>query len=271
MSGGKTAVATPRARRRLRSSVIAPVAAFAVFIGWWYLYATTLSRPSRRFLVPLPHEVVDVVFLRSFNRRELLDATLVSAKVSLIGLAFAVAIGVVVGVLMAQGRWLEMAIFPYAVMLQVTPILAIVPLIGLTYGFDFRSRVIVCTIIALFPIITNTLFGMKAASAGLHDLLTLQQASRWQRLVKLQLPAAMPAVFTGFRISAGLSVIGAIVGDFFFGQGEAGLGIRLKQYQSTVETEKLYGAVIACVLLGLVVFTAFGRLNKAVVGSWADQ
>ena len=120
--------------------------------------------------------------------------------------------------------------FPYMVMLQAIPILAIVPLIAFWFGTGQTSRVIVCVIISLFPIIVNTLFGLQSADRGMHDLFTLQHANRWTRLRKLMFPAALPAIFAGLRISAGLSVIGAIVGDFFFGQGEAGIGQLLRKY-----------------------------------------
>ena len=97
-----------------------------------------------------------------------------------------------------------------------------IPLIGVLFGFDFSSRVLVCVIIALFPIVANTLFGLLSVDRSQHELFTLQGASRSTRLWKLQFPAALPAIFVGLRISAGLSVIGAIVGDFFFRQGDPG-------------------------------------------------
>ena len=93
------------------------------------------------------------------------------------------------------------------------------PVIGFAFGFNFRSRVLVCVLIALFPIITNTLFGLLSVDHGQHDLFTLHGAGRWKRLWKLQFPTAPPNIFTGLRISAGSSVIGAVVGDFFFVQG----------------------------------------------------
>ena len=116
--------------------------------------------------------------------------------------------------------------------LASVPILALVPLIGLLFGFGFSARILVCVIIALFPIITNTLFGLKSAEKSQHELFTLHGAGTWTRLIKLQLPASLPAMFTGFQISAGLSVIGAIVGGFFFGRGPKDLGNRILLYSS---------------------------------------
>jgi NitT/TauT family transport system permease protein len=125
-------------------------------------------------------------------------------------------------------------------------------------------------VFSLFPIITNTLFGLQSVAQEYHDLFTLHGAGRLSRLRRLQLPAAMPAVFTGFRISAGLSVIGAIVGDFFFRQGEPGVGRLLDLYSQRLETEQLLTAIFFSSLLGLVVFWGVGWLGHRVVGAWYD-
>ena len=123
---------------------------------------------------------------------------------------------------------------------------------------------------SLFPIVTNTLFGLKSADRGLHDVLTLRGASRVQRFFKPQLPSAAPSIFVGLRISAGLSVIGAIVGDFFR-QGEAGLGILLDSYRGTLQSERSFGAVMLSRALGLAVFIAFGWLANLVIGKWHES
>jgi NitT/TauT family transport system permease protein len=147
-----------------------------------------------------------------------------------------------------------------------------VPLIAIWFGTNTTSRVIVCVIIAFFPIVLNTLFGLVSAESGLHDLLTLHHASRATRLRRLMLPAALPAMFAGLRISAGLSVIGAIVGDFFFGRGERGLGQLIRQYSSnTNEREQLLAAVIVSSALGITVFLMFGAIQTVVVGKWYDS
>jgi NitT/TauT family transport system permease protein len=131
--------------------------------------------------------------------------------------------------------------------------------------------VIVCIIIAIFPITANTLFGLLSAERGQHDLFTLQGASRWTRLTKLQLPAAMPAIFAGFRISAGLSVIGAVVGDFFFRQGNPGIGILIDVYRARLNNPLMYGAVILAALLGITVFALFGWIGQRVTGNWYEN
>lgn len=263
-------------RRRLALSqrgrrVLAPVVTFALFITAWYVLSVWLLSDRLQLLVPTPHEVFYEAFIDSRSRAELIDGFLVTGRVAAVGLISAIALGTLLAVVMSQARWLEDALFPYAVMLQVLPVLAIVPLLGLLFGFDFKSRVIVCTIIALFPIITNTLFGLKSADSGLHGLFTLQRSSRLVRMVKLQIPAALPAIFTGWRISAGLSVIGAIVGDFFFRQGQPGLGILLDRYRAQLQTERLYAAIVYSAILGISVFLLFGWLSRRTVGRWYQE
>jgi NitT/TauT family transport system permease protein len=244
---------------------------FAAFIGIWYLVSYVLIEERRRFIVPPAHAVIDQAFFDGSARSELFGGLLVTSKVALTGLAIAIVLGGLFAVLMSQARILEWAFYPYAVVIQTIPILALVPLIGFWFGFNFQSRVIVCVMISLFPIITNTLFGLKSADRGLHDVLTLRGASRFQRFYKLQLPSAAPSIFVGLRISAGLSVIGAIVGDFFFRQGEPGLGILLDSYRGTLQSERLFGAVILSSLLGLAVFLLFGWLANLFIGKWHES
>ena len=144
-------------------------------------------------------------------------------------------------------------------------------MISFWVGTGQNARILVCVIISLFPIIVNTLFGLQSADRGTHDLFTLHGASRWTRLRKLMLPAAMPAIFAGLRISAGLSVIGAIVGDFFFGKGDVGIGQRLQRYANQLEGEQLLAAVIMSSALGVAVFLIFGWIQNRAIGRWHDS
>ena len=174
-------------------------------------------------------------------------------------------------IVMSQARWLERSIWPYLVAMQAIPILALVPIIGSIFGFEINSRIFVCVLISLFPIVSNTLFGLLSAERGQHDLFTLHHVSRWTRLRKLQLPNAMPTIFTGFRIAAGLSVIGAIVGEIFFKRGDKGVGILLDSYRSRAQFPQMYGALLLAAALGIVVFIIFGWLNNLVVGRWYES
>lgn len=251
--------------------VLPPFVLGAVVIGCWYFISYVVLDPKRRFLLRPPHRVISKGFLDGDNLREMLDGLWSSTKVALIGLLISIVLGVIVAVLMSQAKFIERAVFPFMVMLQAIPILALVPLISFWWGTGEQSRVIVCVIISLFPIIVNTLFGLQSADRGMHELFTLQQVSRWTRLARLMFPAALPAMFAGLRISAGLSVIGAIVGDFFFGKGEAGIGQLLRKYSSRLLGEQLLAAVFVSSMLGVVVFLLFGLLQNRIVGKWHDS
>src|SRR6202158_3769578 len=204
--------------------VVGPLLVFALVIAVWLFISYVLLEPRRRFLMPPPQEVVRAGFFDGRNLTEILGGLWSTTQVAIVGLLVSIAIGTVIPVTMIQARWIEWSLYPWAVVLQTIPILAIVPLIGFWFQFGFSSRVLVCVLISLFPIVTNTLFGLKSTDQAHHDLFTLQRANRMQRLLKLQLPGALPAIMSGWRIAAGLSVVGAIVGDFFLRQGEPGIG-----------------------------------------------
>lgn len=254
--------------RRGPVALLAPIGSLAAAIGLWYAVSYLLLAPSRRFLVPPPHQILQVAVLDWTHLQPMLQALALTAQVALAGLAIAAALGITGAVVMSRARWLERSLYPYAVILQTVPILAIVPLIGLWFGFGFTSRVVVCVLIALFPLIANTLFGLQSVDRAHHDLFTLQKASRWDRLRKLELPAALPAIFTGLRTSSGLSVIGAIVGDMFFKQGAAGIGTLLDIYRSRLQSEDLFAAIILASLFGVAVFALFTFLSRLAIGSW---
>ena len=250
--------------------LLPPVLLGGLFVCLWYYIALGVLDPKRRFLLPQPHEVIQVGFLEWDKFRVILEALWSSMQVAMIGLVLAIAIGVFLATMMSQTKLAERAVFPFMVTVQAIPILAIVPLIGFWWGYGKPSRVIVCIIISLFPIVLNTLFGLQSAERDMHDLFTLHHSSRITRLRKLMFPAALPAVFAGLRISAGLSVIGAIVGDFFFVRGEAGIGQRLQTYAYNLRSEELLAAVIMSSALGVAVFWVFGFIQKLVIGKWHE-
>ncbi len=263
----------PVVRKRRRTGRIAiwgpPLAVLALVVGVWYLVALVILDPDRRFLLPAPH-VVFGVFGDEKTRADVAEALWNSATVALVGLAIAIAIGVLWAIAMSQARWVERSLFPYAVILQSIPILAVVPLIGFWFGYDFAARVIVCVLIALFPMVSNTLFGLQSVDRSQRELFKLQGASRWTILAKLEFPTATPAIFAGMRISAGLSVVGAIVGDFFFQRGTPGIGSLIAKYQSRLQSPELFASVIVAALFGVVIFTFFGWLARRAVGKWYD-
>lgn len=259
-----------RARRLLAVSLPPLVLGIAILALWYYI-SYGLLEERRRFLLRPPHQVIEKGFLDWGNFSTILGGLWSSTRVAIMGLAIAILIGTFLAVIMSQAKTVERAVFPYMVTLQAIPILAIVPLISFWFGTGQTSRIVVCVIIAIFPIIVNTLFGLQSAERGAHDLFTLHQVGRITRLRKLMFPAALPAIFAGLRISAGLSVIGAVVGDFFFGRGDVGIGQLLRRYANRLEGEELLAAVIMTSALGVVVFWSFGLLQTLVIGKWHDS
>jgi NitT/TauT family transport system permease protein len=266
----KTPDAPFRSRSRKLVGAAAPVLVFLLVMGLWYLVTYVVLDPGRRFLMPAPHQVIiDGLFGDAMP--DMWEALGRTATVALTGLALAAVIGIVWAVIMSQSDTVENALFPYAVILQCIPILALVPLVGFWFGFGFTARVFVCVLISLFPIVSNTLFGLQSVDRQMRDLFALHHPSRLTVLRKLEFPAAMPAIFAGLRISAGLSVVGAIVGDFFFKQGEAGIGILIDNYRSRLQSPELFASIILASLLGVAVFWLFGWLGNRAVGRWYQR
>ncbi len=255
-----------------RSRLVPPILVFFGFVGLWYGYARfVLDENGRKTALAYPHTVLTTFFgggPEGEQPWQLLSALWLTFVVALVGLLIAIVLGTLFAVLMSQAQWVETSFYPYAVLLQTVPILALVPLIGLLFGFGMGARILVCVIISLFPIITNTLFGLKSADRAQHELFTLHRAGRLTRLIKLQFPAALPAIFTGFQISAGLSVIGAIVGGFFFGRGPRDLGNRILLYSNRLRPAEMIAAVILSALLGVVFFQFFGWAGNRLTRSW---
>jgi len=256
------------------SGVFGPLIVFIFFIALWeYMHRWGMrfffDKPG--FLLPSPVTVFDQSFLKAQIREDLLNGLKWTAVVALLGLVITIVIGMTLAVVMAQAPWAERSFYPYLVALQAIPILAIVPIISSIFGGGFQPRLFVCVMISIFPIVTNTLFGLTSVDLGLHDLFTLRGASRWTRLWRLQFPAAMPAIFTGFRISAGLSVIGAVVGEQFFRKGSRpGIGIVMEQFRQKNGYPYVFGGLILAALLGIIVFFFFGWLGRRVVGKWYE-
>jgi NitT/TauT family transport system permease protein len=271
-SGSKKATTTRSPRLRIPADgalvrIGGPLVVLALVLGLWYFVSYVVLEPARRFLLPAPHVVITDGFLGP-NLPAMLEALGRTTVVALTGLAIAFVIGVVWAILMSQETWAERSLFPYAVVLQCIPILALVPLIGFWFGFGFTARVFVCVLIALFPIVSNTLFGLKSVDPGLRRLFKLHHAGRLTVLRKLEAPAALPALFEGLRVAAGLAVVGAIVGDFFFKQGDPGIGILIDTYRARLQSPELFASILLASLLGVAVFLAFGLLSRRVVGRW---
>lgn len=282
-SSPPTAPLTPPSSQRRRGDgfigrFLPPVIMFALFLGVWYLYSTLAFEQAfqRRNALPYPHEVIQDGFLPFWDERqgtrEILGYMWPTVKVTLLGLGISIVVGVLIAVVMNMSKYFERAIFPYAVVAQTIPILAITPLLTQVFGDRLGVRLAVVFLIAVFPIITNTLFGLQSTDRLHHDLFTLNKTSRFTRLWKLELPSAIPALMTGIRIASGLAVIGAIVADFFFNQGDKGIGyfIRVRQQAAADRPDMLAGTITAS-MFGVVMFLIVGAITTRAIRDWHDS
>jgi len=266
------------AQNRRGSTVVLPIFTFIIFLSIWYSYAKFhYDNPvQRRNALPYPHEIVTDGFLPLNDKvnglRPILGYLWPTVKVTLLGLFIAVALGVVVAVLMNLSKGIEKSLFPYAVILQTVPILAITPLLTELFGEELGVRLVVTILVAIFPVITNMLFGLQSTDRALHDLFTLNQASRWTRLVKLEVPSALPSLMTGVRIASGSAVIGSVVADFFFAKGEKGIGyyIRTRQQQAIQRPEMFAGTITASVF-GIAMFVLISWITSRAIRNWHDS
>ena len=253
-----------------KADVLGPLAVAAVFVGLWYLVAYRLHNNFNDNgtvnFVPPPHKL----FMGTADAfPDMLRAMWLTTRTAFVGLVIAIVVGMALAIVMNQARWLERSLWPFLVALQAIPILAIVPLLASVFRHSSTPpRLITVVLIALFPIVSNTLFGLHSVDEPHHDLFTLHRAGRLTRLIKLELPSASPAIFTGFRISAGLAVIGSIVADFFFTRGDPGLGRLIQQYFFDNQPPRMFVASMLASLVGITFFLAFGWLGRRVVGPW---
>jgi NitT/TauT family transport system permease protein len=249
----------------------APVISLATFIGGWYALAYSLDRnfatnDGSALIVPPPHRLFEGLNDRTIERISI--ATGISVATAFVGLVIAVIVGSLLGLFMASTRSAERAVWPWLIALQVTPVIVLTPIIVRILGPSFGARVFVTVIVALFPIASNVLFGVRSIPQPLRDLFVLRRASNVEVLRELWIPAALPSFFAGLRISAGLAVIGSIVGDFFFTRGEPGLGRLINYFFLDTRSGPMFVTAMVASLIGLLFFAAAGALRKLVVDPW---
>lgn len=254
-----------------RSKYVPPLVVLVVVVAGWYALAYSLdnnfaSGDGSALIIPPPHQLF--VGLNEATVDRIAAATWISLSTAVVGFMLAIVAGMALGIAMSVSRPLESALWPWLIAIQVTPIIVLTPIIIRVAGASFGARLTVTVLIAFFPIASNTLFGMRSVSAALHDVFTLTQASRWQRLTRLQLPAASPAIFAGLRVSAGLAVIGAIVGDFFFTRGTPGLGRLITFFFQDTRSGPMFVTALIAALIGLGFFVVVSLLRRLLVSPW---
>ena len=250
---------------RVLRTLAPPLVALALITGIWEVLVRALEVPA--FLLPTPSAVARAAFAQL---GELAAAASVTGRAALYGFLLSAGLGTAAAVAMSSSRILERAFYPYTVFLQTVPIVAIAPLLVLWFGPGMRAVTLSSFIVSVFPVITNALSGIRSVDPALRDLFRLYGASRFSTLTKLELPAAIPAIVTGLRVAAGLSVIGAIVGEFVAGFSEsgAGLGILILSSYRQMRTDLLFSAVLFAAMLGLGLFAAVNFTGHLLLSRW---
>ncbi len=216
----------------------------------------------KAYLLPAPSSVF-LVIARDWS--ELVAALAKTSAGALIGFAASALFGISIAVFLSSSRSIQRAFFPYAVFFQTVPIVAIAPLLVIWFGYGMRTVIASAFICSIFPVIANTLNGIVSTDPALQDLFRLYGASRLVTLFKLRFPAALPQILTGLRVSAGLAVIGAIVGEFIGGQG---LGSVVDVARTQQRTDKVFAAVLLASLLGLGLFGLINVISSLTLRRW---
>jgi len=248
--------------------VSSPIVVGVGFLALWQVLVYALDVPS--YLVPGPLLIARTLIV---DRAILLGSLGVTLAVALIALACATLIGVVLSFLFVQSRAVEMSLLPYAVLLQVTPIVAIAPLIIIWVNDLLPALVICATIVALFPMIANTTLGLKSVDPGLLDLFRLNGATRWQTLMRLRVPSALPYFFAGLRISTGLALIGAVVAEFVAGTGgtASGLAYQILQAGLQLNIPRLFAALVLITVTGVALFAIASLASWFALRHWHES
>lgn len=260
--------AEPGRIRDLAARIAIPVVAFAAFIALWQWYVVAYQVP--RYILPAPTEVAATMVS---DWPILSSALAVTLTITFSALAAALVGGVTLAILFIQSRWLELAFYPYAVVLQVTPIVAIAPLI-IIYAPSTESVLLICAfIVAFFPILSNMTQGLKSTDHNLLNLFELYGASRWQSLLHLRIPASLPYFATGLRIGGGLALIGSVVAEFAAGSAgaQSGLAFRILEAGRRLNVPRLFAALILITLTGLAIFALTSLVSHLLLRRWHES
>jgi NitT/TauT family transport system permease protein len=258
--------------RRARSGrwwrIAAPLAVGAVLLGLWEAVVRIEHFPV--YILPGPLAIAHALLI---DGASLLGSLLVTLRVTLAALAAAAVLGGAIALLFSLSRLLEMSLFPYAVILQVTPIVAIAPLIIIWVQQPFLALLVCAWIVAFFPIVSNTTVGLNSADRNLIALFRLYGASPVQTLRYLRLPTALPYFLAGLRISGGLALIGAVVAEFVAGTGgaETGLAFRILEAGYRLQIPRLFAALFLLSASGIAIYLVIDRLSRLLLRHWHES
>jgi len=248
--------------------IIAPAGVGIAVLVLWEVLVRALHVPT--FILPGPWLIAQTL-VREWG--PLSTSLWITASISLAALVTAVVIGMVLAILFTQSKWVETAFFPYAVVLQVTPVVAIAPLI-IIWADNVNLSLLICAwLVAFFPILSNTTLGLNSADHNLLNLFRIYGASRWQTLWNLRLPASMPYFLGGVRISGGLALIGAVVAEFVAGTGgsSSGLAYQILQSGYNLQIPRMFAALALVSLCGIVIFACLSLISYLSLRHWHDS
>jgi len=248
--------------------VVAPLVIGAVILGLWELAVRQAGIPP--YILPGPWLILRTLVA---DWGTLSDSLWITLEITGLALLAAIVVGGLLSILFTQSKWLELSLFPYAVILQVTPIVAIAPLIIIWVDNTLASLLICAWIVAFFPILSNTILGLNSADHNLVDLFQLYGASRWQVLRYLRLPAALPYFLAGLRISGGLALIGAVVAEFVAGSGgtASGLAFRILEAGYQLKIPRMFAALVLVSLSGIVIFLILSLVSHLLLRRWHES
>lgn len=256
----------PNKEARLR--IIGPVVVGLVLILSWQAFCTARAIPV--YIFPKPTDIAASLIEEAPTLFWALATTL---RITLIAFLAAVALGTLTAVIFVQSKLIEASLFPYAVLLQVTPVAAVSPLIIIMVKDTTTALILVATVVALFPIISNTTLGLRSVDPGLLNLFRANKAGRLQSLLRLRIPSALPYFFGGLRISIGLALIGAVVGEFVAGTGGSGAGLAYQILQAgyRLDIPMMFAALMLITLAGVTLFVAMVALSRLALGNWHES
>lgn len=265
------AAADDHARRGKRERLLrwlAPSAIALAALGLWEFVVWWNQIPH--YILPGPSLVAQSLYE---DWGTLSGSLLVTLQITFMALAVAIAGGVGLAVLFSLSKWVELALFPFAVILQVTPIVAIAPLILIYVDSTYAALLICAWIVAFFPILSNTTMGLNSADHNLQNLFELYGASRWQTMRFLRLPAAMPYFLGGLKIAGGLALIGAIVAEFAAGSAGSGSGLayRILEAGYRLDIPRMFAALVLISLTGIAIFLTFSALSHFLLRHWHES
>lgn len=260
--------ARTQTQRKWKGTIVGPVIALVIFIASWQFIPLVLG--IKPFILPKPTDVMQAAVQ---DWHLLWPAIQITVVESVVGFLFSAVIGIAVSIILASSRILEVSLYPYAIILQTIPVVAIAPIVVIWFGSGYNSIVIISFLIGFFPVVSNTLMGLNSVDKNMGDLFALYNASKWQTMWKLRIPAALPFIMSGLKVSCTLAIVGAITGEFIagIGGGKGGLGYAITVAAVQLKTPYLFACAIAGAVFGILFYLVVSFLSHLLLRSWHDS